>query len=156
MSKTTLTLPAGKYYIGDPCYVISDRDAWIEFIESCGYFEASCEAYIGEDKFWASETAYGDGGYWCSRGKELSVDSGLIGIVPFSVVEKYCENIEDLNDLGLAVEFNNEIGVTFDPEADVTHIFGDVYVYADNDEYENEEYEYENEDEEEECEEDQE
>jgi hypothetical protein len=137
MSKTTLTLPAGKYYIGDPCYVISDRDAWIEFIESCGYFEASCEAYIGEDKFWAYGTAHGDGSYWCSEGKRLSVDSGLIGIVPIDVVEKYGD-IDYIKGLGIIVEFDDAFDVVFDVEAEATHIFGNVHVFTNVDDDEDE------------------
>lgn len=28
----SITLPAGRYFIGDPCYVIADSD-WIEFCD---------------------------------------------------------------------------------------------------------------------------
>jgi hypothetical protein len=148
MSATTFTLPAGKYYIGDPCYVISNHSKWIEFIESSGFFEDSPEAHIGEDKFWAYETAYGDGSYWCSEGKELPVDSGLIGIVPLSVVEKYYrKNIDSVNDFGVVVEFNDEFNVIFnvDVENEATHIFGNVRVYTNScdeeDSYDEDEFE---------------
>jgi hypothetical protein len=127
-------LPAGKYYIGDPCYVISDHDTWIEFIESCGYFEETAEASIGDDKFWAHSTVYGDGSYWCNVGKELPVDSGLIGIVPYAVVEKYCHrSVATILNLGAFIEFPEEFDVSFNIKAnkgEATHVFGDVMVYT--------------------------
>jgi hypothetical protein len=128
------TLPAGKYYIGDPRRVISNRDVWIEFLDSCGYFVASPEARNGEDKFWAYGTTIGSKTYHCSKGKEIHSDSGLIGIVPLSVVEKYYQgNIDNISDLGLIVEFGDTFDTIFDTKNEVTHVFGDIRVYANDD-----------------------
>jgi hypothetical protein len=70
-------LPAGTYYIGDPCYVIRD---WDEFLNVCGtdkFF--TFRGY----KIFMSYTAYGDGVYVdVEEGGEYPVDSGSIGAIP--------------------------------------------------------------------------
>lgn len=129
-----LTLPAGKYYIGDPCYVIGDHDKWMLFLNSCDFFEASSEAFIGNDKFWASATAHGDGIYKSNKGDLFFVDAGLIGIVPFALVEKYSERkIENVMLFGKIVEFTNPFEVMFNQQggSEPTHIFGDIKIFTD-------------------------
>lgn len=130
-----LTLPAGQYYIGDPCYVISDHNKWMAFLNSCDFFEASVEASIGDDKFWASPTAYGDGVYESNKGGRFPVDAGLIGIVPLSIVEKYYEgDIEKVKQFGEIVEFTEPFEVVFYPRGSAyepTHVFGVIEIFTD-------------------------
>jgi len=75
-------LPAGEYYIGDPCYVI-DSDKWHEFLDpfwaldnNGGIFD-----FDGYDCC-AFYTLYGDGQYEASNGAMLGVDAGMIGAIP--------------------------------------------------------------------------
>lgn len=81
-----ITLPAGTYYIGDPCYVFN-RDQWDALGDQTGWFEETPVAAIHEYRMVAFGTAYGDGAYQDNLGREYPVDSGLIGIVPIEVVD---------------------------------------------------------------------
>jgi hypothetical protein len=71
-------LPAGNYYIGDPCYVISDWDSFCQtwFNEEPGIFD-----FDGYDVC-VFNTQYGDGSYKTNDGSWLPVDAGLIGAIP--------------------------------------------------------------------------
>lgn len=71
-------LPAGTYYIGDPCYVIPDKE-WQEVcLKNTGYVQF---AHNGEQMFMAS-TAHGDGEYEDNKGNIYRVNSGTLGAVP--------------------------------------------------------------------------
>lgn len=98
-----MTMPAGKYYIGDLCYVMHDE--WDEF---CNITIKDNEVLDGEftladgRRFATYGTAYGDGAYPASNGSTLGVDAGLIG----------CIRVEDIRAsdsnniaLGTVVEF---------------------------------------------------
>lgn len=76
-------LPAGKYYIGDPCYVIRDAD-WDKV---CGCLDDGIYDCL-EFPFFMASTAYGDGGYMGSDGNEYGVDSGCLGAVPLALIKK--------------------------------------------------------------------
>ena len=100
-------LPAGKYYIGDPCYVVADN-LWDKLIDSTGCFGLDLENVTNwnDGKFFykalpcfASGTAYGDGVYRDGMGGKYPVDAGLIGIMPVENCKK-----SGLN-LGRIVEF---------------------------------------------------
>ena len=80
-------LPAGEYYIGDPCYVI-DNDKWGEFLDPFwdkkpkgGVFDFDgyqCAAFY---------TKYGDGCYTLEPGYyRIPVDAGMIGAIPMALV----------------------------------------------------------------------
>jgi len=81
------TVAPGKYYLGDPCYVVPD-DKWMDLLESCDYFNKPTGfVVIGENQYsvHAFSTAYGDGCYDGSNNFDYGVDSGLIGLVPVAV-----------------------------------------------------------------------
>lgn len=94
----------GKYYIGDLCYVLSDR--WDEFCKVTidGHNVLDGEFNLADGTRFASYTTkYGDGVYEDTQNYEYPVDAGLIG----------CVLIEDLKDAsemqlnsGRIVEFN--------------------------------------------------
>jgi len=80
-------LPAGRYYIGDPCYVISGSE-WSEFLDpywDVGGFGGVFD-YDGLPVC-AFQTQYGDGCYEASNGAMLGVDAGMIGAVPMELVK---------------------------------------------------------------------
>ena len=84
----TFTMPAGKYYIGDPCYVIADED-WGPLLEHAEYFsgtEGKAVDWMG-DLLFSGSTAYGDGEYQDRKGNKYPVDAGMIGAVPWSHVD---------------------------------------------------------------------
>jgi hypothetical protein len=74
---TEHTFPAGKYYVGDPCYVLEDEI----YDPVVGYgtdgFHTNGTQVIGYFGTWA-----GDGCYKGTNGKDYGVDAGIIGIVP--------------------------------------------------------------------------
>jgi hypothetical protein len=80
----TLTVPAGTYWLGDPCYSVPS-DLWIPLLESCDFFNLPVGTVNGH-KVYASPTAYGDGEYVGSDGYSYPVDAGLIGLVPEALV----------------------------------------------------------------------
>ncbi len=96
-------MPAGKFYIGDPCYVVEDNDDWSYLLGNSDYFQSRYEGSLPDGtRVVAFGTAWGDGMY----GPELeySVDAGLIGAVPWS--EKlWAKYGEKLNDLGKVMDF---------------------------------------------------
>lgn len=98
----TNILPAGTYFIGDPCYVY-DKDKWDSYccklFDSDGFFE------INGVKLCAFNTAYGDGTYADASGSEYPVDAGLIGATHISAVLQ-----SDYEELGLVVTFANDFG----------------------------------------------
>jgi hypothetical protein len=90
-----LVLPAGEYYIGDPCYVIPNDD-WHDYCDALhelGYpgdphYPYNPEKAVFEYKgmkCFSHSTAFGDGGYQGTDGVHYSVDSGTIGAVPASL-----------------------------------------------------------------------
>lgn len=82
-------MPAGRYYVGDLCYVM--HDVWDEF---CSITIQDRECLNGEfmlkdgRRFATYSTMYGDGLYQDTHGRSYSVDAGLIG----------CIRVEDIRD----------------------------------------------------------
>lgn len=141
--KTKFTLPAGTYYIGDPCYVFPnkgpDSEKWDELLEQCDYFTNTCYGEIPNIKVWTKHTPFGDGSYGSNyENKQFFVDSGLIGIVPIETVN-YLEVDTDLEVGGLFHTFEEQFVVDFsNPEV---FQFGDILIFLEcmedlEDEYE--------------------
>jgi hypothetical protein len=106
-------MPAGKYYIGDLCYVMSD-DEWEEFcsITIDGHNVIDGEFQLQDGRCFATYgTAYGDGVYHDQYGHSYSVDAGLIGciLVDDIRVEKYEKS---LLDLGTIMQFDNSFATS--------------------------------------------
>ena len=138
-----MTMPAGKYYIGDLCYVMHPE--WDEF---CAITIKGRECLDGEftladgRRFATYGTAYGDGCYPCSDGSELGVDAGLIGCIR---VEDITVCKENDTKLGTIVEFTAPFTTS---ERDGTIRFGHITVetgdeYDDEPEYDGYDYETE-------------
>lgn len=98
-------MQAGKYYIGDLCYVMDDKE-WDEF---CGITIKGNECLDGEfemkdgRKFATYGTAWGDGLYRSNIGTKHAVDAGLIGCI--RVEDIRAKKYDDIEDLGAIVEF---------------------------------------------------
>jgi hypothetical protein len=83
--------PAGKYYVGDLCYVMHD-----EWDEVCGLFfegrdDHGCNQGMFKLKdgrtFASFNTKYGDGAYFDQNGEEYGVDAGLIGCIALNDID---------------------------------------------------------------------
>jgi hypothetical protein len=81
------TAPAGEYYIGDLCYVLSD-EIYDKVFGGEGY-EPGLYTQKGTNNFFLVDgTAYGDGMYFSSDQREFGVDAGIIGITPVNCMAK--------------------------------------------------------------------
>lgn len=90
IDSSTVVVPAGSYFLGDPCYCL--EDGWSPLLDSIGYENGSLAKPVGTLPSGANvlifHTAYGDGVYEGSDGFEYGVDSGCIGLVPVKAAEK--------------------------------------------------------------------
>lgn len=98
-------MPAGRYYIGDLCYVMDD-DEWDEF---CSITIKGNECLDGEfvmrdgRKFATYGTRWGDGEYCDQQGNRYGVDAGLIGCI--RVEDIRANKYPDIERLGAIHEF---------------------------------------------------
>ena len=89
-----ITFQPGRYYIGDPSYVINDEEDWEEISAQTGCFGNEPFSAYDENLFllkgkecWADTTLYGDGTYFDNEGSEYWVDAGILGIIPSDAIE---------------------------------------------------------------------
>ena len=89
-------MPAGKYWVGDLCYVMHE-----EWDEVCGLFfrgrdDHGCNEGIftlkDGRKFVSFNTKWGDGSYHDEAENEYGVDAGLIGCILVSDIKDSDEN----------------------------------------------------------------
>ena len=122
-----MTMPAGKYYIGDLCYVL--HDAWDEFceitIEDNRCLEGEFTLKDGR-RFATYHTAHGDGTYEDELGRCYPVDAGLIGCILLSDIKD--ETYDDLTTLGAIIEFDKDF--TTGSEDGILK-FGNVFIDTD-------------------------
>ena len=100
------TLPAGTYFVGDPCYCFDDHDRWMKLLESSNYFEGDRQAIQFESEHYVAAfgTMYGDGEY-----NGFPVDAGLLGCVHESLIEESCK--PHLAKLGKMITFQEDFVV---------------------------------------------
>ena len=79
---TRVTLPAGRYLIGDLCY-LDQEDADELFAD---YQPGRVRTLHDGRKYVYLDTAYGDGEYLDQAGRGYMVDSGTIGVIQFDGV----------------------------------------------------------------------
>ena len=135
----TTTLPAGRYWIGDPCYYVND-DNWHEVCEQC--FKPDNDDRDGiwieleNLRFILIGTAYGDGVYELKRFgtivANLGVDAGCLSIIPTTTPPgNFCD--------GYVVEMKKP----FTADASKGNFtFGEYSVITDGSDYEEEEEDF--------------
>lgn len=106
---TEVTVPPGRYIIGDPCYHVPD-DQWERVLDESGLFNAQCWAtfttFDGRTgHVVAFSTAYGDGIYSDDEGRRYPVDAGLIGLIPLDDVNPQELNLSCAN----VIEFKTAV-----------------------------------------------
>jgi hypothetical protein len=134
-----MTMPAGRYYIGDLCYVMHP-----EWDECCELFfppGAPGRGIEGEftlkdgRRFASFGTAHGDGTYNSNIGTEHMVDSGSIGCIRVEDIRD--DEYDNIEELGAIVEFKEPFEVrTVSPGL---LKFGHVEIETDADYYDDEE-----------------
>lgn len=110
-TQQTVTLPAGEYLVGDPCYAF--RESWGEALDSL--YRGTGDPVDGRGEvrnyaFAAFTTAHGDGEYLDGQGRRYGVDSGMLGAVPAELAEA-----ESNADLLVLVDFEGEVTCTRSP-----------------------------------------
>lgn len=119
-------LPPGLYWVGDPCYArthsAEDSIVWMQLCDDMpdgrGAFVAAAYDAPRCDWLAASSTAYGDGLYIGSDGREYPVDSGLIGVVPEFFWGR--QHTRD-GDFGMhLVDFTEPFSVSYDEDGTIT------------------------------------
>jgi len=102
-----MTMPAGRYYIGDLCYVM--HDAWHE---ACAlFFPSNTDSrgvngeFVLKDgrRFANFDTMFGDGTYSSNMNTSHCVDSGSIGCILVADIRD--NTYSDIALLGAIVEF---------------------------------------------------
>ena len=79
LTSLKIKVPAGIYYVGDPCYHIPDSK-WDDVLVATDYFTNPVFS-DGEHYVLGVGTVYGDGVYYDQNGNEYPVDSGTLGLV---------------------------------------------------------------------------
>lgn len=138
-----MTMPAGKYYVGDLCYVMHKE--WDEFcditIEGNQCLDGEFNLKDGR-RFATFGTKWGDGLYKDQFGKEYSVDAGLIGCIRIEDID--LENEDNYTNGGQVIEFTrdfvvrggrNELGRDWDGVIEIGHL-----VIETDPEYDTEDY----------------
>lgn len=140
------TMPAGRYYVGDPCYLFNQ--SWHKILEENEYFEKE-EQKINGLKVACGGTAYGDGTYSDNKGRQYGVDAGLIGILPVELIAldgKLTEDeINTSNNMHI-IEMNDT--TEFEVEiSDGVFQFGDIIINTKDEEDPEDEEDYSDDDE---------
>jgi hypothetical protein len=108
-----MTMPAGRYYIGDLCYVMHP-----EWSEACAlFFPSNTDSrgvhgeFVLKDgrRFASFGTAFGDGEYYNNMGTSHCVDSGSIGCIRMEDIRD--DEYSNLESLGAIVEFTEPFEV---------------------------------------------
>jgi len=84
-----VTVPPGKYWLGDPCYSVPEN-LWMPLLNSCEIFELPIGRVTKDGQEYqvlAFGTAYGDGCYTDQSGHSFPVDAGLIGLTPVGLAD---------------------------------------------------------------------
>lgn len=133
------SMPAGKYYVGDLCYVM--YEVWDE---ACGLFfkdrtDHGCNegVFTLKDgrKFASFNTAYGDGEYRDEQGRKYGVDAGLIGCIQMLDIDLL--NPSNSTRGGQVIDFPHDF-VVYKQDGVIT--FGHINIDTDPDYEEEDEY----------------
>lgn len=128
ISNVEVTVPAGQYVLGDPCYAVPDEH-WLPLLETCQYFRnpiGTVKAGSRVFEVLGFGTRWGDGCYAGSNGKEYPVDAGLIGLVPIELVDNVSDHYDNI------VTFNRDTVCRADEDGKLH--FGSIMIDTDPDE----------------------
>ena len=125
------------FYIGDPCWVLSDEvyhDIWGD-----NYFFKDGIIETKNGNFIVQSTFYGDGNFNSSIGN-LRVESGTIAIIPTKLIdEKKVKELNSINDVGALVPGTEAELIWLGTEANkykpFEHVVGEFVINLKNPDY---------------------
>lgn len=144
-------MKAGRYYIGDLCYVLDgdkDHSIWDEVCDIT--FDVCGNSIDGEHqlkdgrKFGMCRTMYGDGCYHSNTGVEHGVDSGTIGCILVDDIPLQNRNELDMQRCGNIVVFDKDFEVYRTNDGRI--VFGSYVVYTGDDDDYDEDWDIDDED----------
>lgn len=97
------------FYVGDPCYVLSDEIYHNFWGDVCHWKDGIHNVPTTEEQFAINGTAYGDGEYFDEYGRVYGVDSGTISVIPLELVE----DIDSAKDYGYVTEKPGSVDFCF-------------------------------------------
>jgi hypothetical protein len=120
-------MKAGKYWVGDLCYVFDDdwSDVLDVIIDGEKVLEGEFNLADGR-RFAVFNTAYGDGEYRDQKGHSYYVDAGSIGCILVDDIK--ANKYDDLTKCGNIVEFTKDFAV-FEDSGLIT--FGHIEIDTD-------------------------
>lgn len=139
VARETSLMPAGKYYVGDLCYLLPD-DIYEQYVGSFNHDGEAVDIKAGRRKVFSAfvaSTAYGDGGYSDNAGGEYSVDAGILGVVQLlsaDLIAKAKE--EDAAGMAKVIDFPEDFRVNRDEDG--TFTFGHLTIVTDGSDQEEE------------------
>lgn len=135
IDEISLLMPAGRYFVGDPCYTAGIDDnawqKWCKVVDKSGNDEVLAATYNGLPVV-GLHTAYGDGQYFDESGGSYGVDAGLIGAVPAQLIEAMEITEDDLKHAGYWIDFEEAFAMRRNPDGllEIGHVqiqTGDSY-----------------------------
>jgi hypothetical protein len=106
------TLPPGKYFIGDPSFVV-DKKAWGDIVSNAATFTNSPASVINSDQvLWVHQVHSDQTSFTDQNGVEYLVSAKILGAIPIEMVDNPAGEehgtILDAPD-GLKVSFHNGV-----------------------------------------------
>lgn len=128
MDQTDIHIPAGTYYLGDPCYLfgkddspkgLGNSDSWITWLnatDGTSIYEA--KMHHPDRVIVAADTRYGDGMYSAvinnDRTEKLAVDAAMIGLVQLFEDEVDTASAVGVENISTTVELGDDAKLAYD------------------------------------------
>ena len=107
----SVSVPAGTYFLGDPCYAVPS-EMWDDLLASCDFFKLPVGT-VRRTQVLAFGTRWGDGTYTDGEGNSYPVDAGLIGLTPIALASARLDSW-GLSSMGRIVTFVSATRCTSD------------------------------------------
>ena len=102
------TIEAGKYYLGDPSKVLSEK-IYIGILDNLYQFKNG-KLNINGLYIIIHNTHFGDGSFFDTKNRKYNIESGILGIIPLELIE----DINLCKKDGHVFNFENKINFIYD------------------------------------------
>jgi hypothetical protein len=105
-------LPAGRYYIGDPCNAL--KDEIYTRIWGAIYDYKEGKFTINDNDFLVHSTHGGDGTFYDHRKRKYIVKSGMISVISMELIDSSEEKLKECKINGIIITFNTPFQFIYD------------------------------------------